>query len=175
MGDSKGKCTNIDIVEHNNPPKIFQPNWFDIWISLMALPQFEMRTYDNIGLKLVKIRALPKCEEKGITYIKRMCRDWKIQWLKDFSQQRTCSYEDSYKRKTLSATLNTVPKVEKKKIPKSTSKVKVNHNVENTSVIRQQVTRRSVRRWCCFPGIDKKNNVILRQVKRATTANMPNE
>ena len=76
-----------------------------------------------------------------------MCRDWKIQWMKDFSQQRNRSYDDSYKRKIPSATLNNVPKVEKNEIPKPTSKLKVYYNdLENTAVLQQKVTRRGVRR-----------------------------
>ena len=64
MGDSKVECDKIDIVEHNIVPKKFQPDWFDILISLLALPQFEMEKYESIGLKLIKLRAKPKCEEK---------------------------------------------------------------------------------------------------------------
>ena len=98
MGNSKEKCVKIDVVKHDNVPKQFQPDWFDVWISLLALPQFDMRMHDNIGLKLVKIRALPKCEEKGMIYVERMCRDRKNQWVKDFIKQRNRSYDDSYKR-----------------------------------------------------------------------------
>ena len=59
MSASQEKCDKINMVEQNNVPKIFQPDWFDIWMSLMALRQFGMGMYDSIGLKLVKIRALP--------------------------------------------------------------------------------------------------------------------
>ena len=76
----------------------------------MTLPEFKMGMYDVIGLKLVKIRALPKCEEKGEIYVRRMCRDRKIQWVNDFSQQRNHSYNDSYKRKNPSVTLHNVLK-----------------------------------------------------------------
>ena len=54
---------------------LFNPDWFDIWLSLKGLMDFDKDDCCTVGFRLILYRVINKCKEKVNAYIMRMCKD----------------------------------------------------------------------------------------------------
>ena len=113
----------------------------------MILPKFDVSNYNIIRLIFLKMRVLPKCQEKGIQYIERMRRDMKYQWAKGVGMLHQQIYDNIFKRKSKNMAPKAVASLIERQTPENDSSVKIIEETKDNTLLKKQMIRSGDRRY----------------------------